>query len=137
MLFSCSTDNILSTTHTFPKGEWHRFTNPVINFQINNPGIFYDMYLELDYDISKTPEDFRMSVIMNTPSGEMRSRDITTKFSSASTNGNNGIYRVLLRREYAFSEMGLCTFEIENRSSKMILPGMNSLSIVLEKSMSR
>lgn len=134
LLFACSTDNMLSTTYSFPKDEWHRFTNPLIQFQINNPGIFYDMYLELDYNISSTPEDFRMTVIMNTPSGEMRSRDIMTDFKSASVDGDKGVLRILLRREYAFREIGQCTFEVENRSSKMILPGMKNLRIIIQKS---
>lgn len=134
LMFACTTDKHLRSTHDFPEKNWHRFSNTVLQFQINNPGIYYDMYLELEFDKSQTPDDFKITVAMNTPSGEMRNRDLTTKFNSALIEGENGIMKIPLRRDFAFSEKGLCTFEVENRSSKMNTPGMIHLSIILEKS---
>lgn len=134
LMISCTSNNRLSSTYSFPEGEWQRFTNPEINFQISNPGVYYDMFMELEFDISQKPDNFRISIIMNTPSGEMRSRNITLELEKARVEDGRGILKIPLRREYAFRDKGLCSFEVENRSSKMILPGMKSLTIIMEKS---
>lgn len=134
MLVSCTSSDRLISTHVFSDGEWSRFTNPVLDFQIKNPGIYYDMFLELDVDLSQKPDNLKMTVIMNSPGGEIRSRDIVPDFNAASVDGKNARLRIVLRREYAFSEKGVCSFEIENRDSKTITTGVKSISIVLEKS---
>jgi hypothetical protein len=134
LMVSCSPSGNFIETYTFPEGNWDRFTNPLVHFQIENPGIYYDMFLELRFDPSSQPEDFLMTVIMTTPGGEVRSRDVKTNFSKAELNDNDAVFRILIRREYAFSEKGECTFEIENRASRMSTTGMNSLSIIIEES---
>lgn len=131
---SCGPSGHFTETYTFPEGKWERFTNPLLQFQIENPGIYYDIFLELSFDPSSPPEDFLITVIMTTPGGEVRSRDVNTKFGSAQVNEKEAVFRILIRREYAFSEKGECTFEIENRASRLSFPGMNSLSIILEES---
>jgi gliding motility-associated lipoprotein GldH len=134
LLISCSSSDSLITTYDFPDGQWQRFTNPLVQIEIKNPGIYYDMFVELKFDPAKQAEDFMMTVIMTSPGGEVRSRDIMSDFRSAVTEGKEAGFRVILRREYAFSEKGICTFEIENRSSKVMLPGMKSISIIFERS---
>jgi hypothetical protein len=134
LMISCSPSGKYIDTYTFPEGKWERFTNPFLRFQVENPGIYYDMFLELNFDPSQKPEDFNMTVIMTTPGGEVRSRDLETNFGSAEVNEDNAVIRLLIRREYAFSEKGECTFEIENRASRMSFPGMNNLRIIIEKS---
>jgi hypothetical protein len=122
------------SSYDFPGGQWRRFDNPVIDFEIATPGIFYDMYLELDFDTSQAPENFQITVIMYTPSGEMRSRDIQLDFSSdKNKNTPPGNLRVVLRKDFAFSDKGNCKFEIENRSTKIVTPGMKSIGVLMEK----
>ena len=133
LLVGCAQANMLKTTYSFPEGQWSRFENPIINFNIDSPGIYYDMFLEVDFDAAQAPENFRVTVSMQTPSDEIRSRDIELDFTHQGEGVGPGKIRLVLRREFAFTEQGLCQFEIENRSSKVKTPGMKSISVVLEK----
>ena len=134
LLSGCYSATDLKSSYSFPEGLWSRFDNPVLDFNIDNPGIFYDMFLEVDFDISQRHEQFSITVIMNTPSGEIRHRDLVLDFAKKDESGKPGVLRLVLRREFAFSDKGACSFEIENRSAKVKNPGINSISIILEKS---
>ena len=134
LIVGCAQATGLKSTYSFPEEQWKRFENPELNFNIKSPGIFYDMLLEIEYDVNNPPDEFPITVIMYTPSGEMRARDIRIK--PETTGGGelpSGIVSVVIRREYAFSEQGSCKFEIENRSSKVTTQGIKSLSILLQK----
>lgn len=135
LLSSCAEGVRFSSTYSFPEETWQRFDNPILNFNIDAPGVYYDMFLELEYDASQPPSDFMVTVLMYTPSGEMRARDIQLKMVSPGDEGDRpGIFKTVLRREFAFSDKGECKFEIENRSSRVTTNGVKSLSIILEKS---
>lgn len=134
LLAGCSSATKLKTTFSFPEETWNRFNNPVLNFDITTPGIFYDMFLELEFDEAQARDKFMVTVIMYTPSGEMRSRDMDLNFSKKENITEPGKIRLVLRREFAFSDKGVCQFEIENRSSKVVTPGMKSISVVFERS---
>ncbi|RLD52263.1 MAG: hypothetical protein DRI97_14690 [Bacteroidetes bacterium] len=129
LLMGCNSDNIIHSYYSFPEQNWKRFDNPIIEIDINKPGIFYDMWIELDYDVSKTLDEFLITVIMSTPSGEIRSRNLTLDMATG-----DGKIRVILRKDFAFSEKGPCTFEIENRSQNIETKGLKRIGIVLEKS---
>ena len=121
--------------YSFPDGQWGRFDNPIIDIEIVSPGIYYDMYLELDFDASQSPDNFLITVIMYTPSGEIRSRDIQLDFNTDSDeNTKPGKLSVVLRRDFAFSDKGNCKFEIENRSTKIVTPGMKSIGVLMKVS---
>lgn len=135
LLAGCSSGSTIISSYDFPDGQWKRFDNPIIDFKITALGIFYDMYLELDFDASQPPENFQITVIMYTPSGEVRSRDIQLDFgANKNENTKPGKLRVILRRDFAFSDTGNCKFEIENRSTKIVIPGMKSIGILMKKS---
>jgi len=128
-LFSgCDNGNTLESFYFFPDQNWKRFDNPIIKFEIDKPGIFYDMLIEVDYNASLTHKELPITVIMTTPSGEIRSRNLTLKMDDP-----EGKILPILRKDYAFSEKGVCTFEIENRSQYIESPGMVKIGIRLEK----
>ncbi len=131
LMVSCSGDAGMQAFHRFPAENWKRFENPVLELDINRVGIFYDMWLEVHYDTAAIPEDFTISVIMNSPSGEIRSRTIRLEFRHYGE--DIGLLRVMLRKDFAFAEEGLFTCEIENRSQDIETPGIKKIGIVLEK----
>ncbi len=101
---------------------------------IEHPGIFYTMWLELHYTSSFDLNNLPVTVIMYTPSGEIRSRDLILKFNTdGDKHSEPGKLRVILRKDFAFSEMGNCKFEIENRSQKVETSGLISIGIIIEK----
>jgi hypothetical protein len=127
LLAGCSGGTTVSTHYSFPWETWKRFDNAVFDAQISHPGIFYTMYLELEYDPSLAPAQLPVTVIMTTPSGEVRSRDIPF-----SLNPEKDIVRVVLRTEFAFREKGTCKFEIENRSQYVETKGMKRIGVIME-----
>jgi len=133
IFLSCSTGSKYRAFHEFEQGVWNRFENPVLEFNINDPGIYYDMFLQVNYKPSQKLENFKITVIMTTPSGEIRSRDIDLDFSKGVDAGNHFELMEILRRDYAFSDQGKCYFEIENRSSEVNTVGIQSVGIYFEK----
>jgi hypothetical protein len=127
ILAGCSAGNI-STYYSFPGETWKRFDNAVFDVRISSPGVFYTMYLELEYDPAMAPSQLPVTVIMTTPSGEVRSRTI-----SLSPNPKQEAIRVILRTEFAFREKGSCTFEIENRSQYVETGGVKRIGVVMEE----
>jgi gliding motility-associated lipoprotein GldH len=130
LMVSCSADAGRQVFHKFPSDTWKRFENPVLELDISRVGIFYDMWLEVYYDEAAIPENFSISLIMSSPSGEVRSRTIELEFRH---HGKDvGLLKLLLRKDFAFSEEGLFTCEIENRSQDIETHGLKKIGIVLE-----
>lgn len=134
ILAGCSSETGYRSSYSFPEKQWKRFDNPVMDIEISTPGIFYDMFMEIHYDTSQLPKNFPINVIMYTPSGEIRSRDLILDFTKKKDSETFGTLRIVLRREFAFSDKGICKFEFENRSTKVNNPGIRDISIILEKS---
>lgn len=112
----------------FPDNIWKRFENPLINLEITKPGIFYNLYIIIEYDKTKAPESIPITVITSTPDGEIRSVN-----ASPVLNEDDGRIRVIIRKDFAFAEAGNCSFEIENRSQHIETPGLKRIGVVLEK----
>ena len=125
----CDNNNIISSYYSFPEQSWKRFDNPIIEIDISKPGIFYDMWIELESENPPATDELPITVIMSTPSGEIRSRSLTLYITA----GDEKI-RTILRKDFAFSNKGLCTFEIENRSQNIETKRLKRIGIVLEKS---
>ena len=127
LLAACSSPET-KRFYTFPNDTWKRFENPVINMEISKPGIFYDLYVEVEYDKNLTPDFIPISVITSTPDGEVRGRSLSLKFSEG-----NGMIKEILRKDFAFAEAGNCSFEIENRSQDIETFGVKKIGVVLER----
>ncbi|HSG68218.1 MAG TPA: hypothetical protein VK994_05880 [Bacteroidales bacterium] len=133
ILPGCSSDDKYRANYDFPGNVWNRFDNPMIEFNIKDPGIYYDMFLTLDYVSSPERQNFTITVIMTTPSGEVRSRDLELDFGQGKEVKGHQRLSIVLRREYAFADKGKCRFEVENRSSEVNTEGMKSIGIFMRK----
>jgi hypothetical protein len=133
LAWGCSFEKKYRSFYEFPGDEWNRFENPLIEFNITDPGIYYDMSLKLNYMPSPDLKNFLITVIMTTPAGEVRSRDVELDFGKGKPVDDYARINIILRKGYAFSEKGKCIFEIENRSSDVNTPGMKSIGIFMEK----
>ena len=127
LLAACSSPE-LEKFYTFPDNTWKRFENPVINMEISQPGIFYDLFVEVRYDNTLTLKPIPISIITSTPDGEVRSRTMSLKF-----NENNGTIKLILGKDFAFSEAGNCSFEFENRSQDIETHGLIKIVVVIDK----
>ncbi len=134
ILAGCSSGTGYHSYYNFPEKQWKRFDSPVMEIEITSPGIFYDMFVEIHFEASQLPKNFPVDVIMYTPSGEIRSRNLVLDFTKKEDGGTPGILRLVLRKEFAFSDRGVCKFEFENRSTRVNNPGIYSISIMLVRS---
>ena len=129
----CSVNNSNDLNHEFKDDIWKRFENPVMEMEISSPGIVYDMWVAIDFEPGAAPNSIPITIIMTTPSGEVRSRDLHFNFHSIQGQEESGTRVKILRKGFAFTKKGVCTFEIENRSQKIETPGMKGIRIWLEK----
>lgn len=113
---------------SFPENTWKRFENPLIKLEITKPGIFYNLYVVVEYDKSTAPNFIPITVITTTPDGEVRSRNVRLRFKEG-----DGTAREVLRKDFAFAEAGICSFEIENRSQDIETTGLIKIGVVLER----
>jgi hypothetical protein len=123
----------MQATHRFPGDTWDRFQVPVLEMDIGQTGVAYNMYVDLEFDASLAPNTIPITVSMSVPSGEVRIRNMEPELNANQENRSTGLCREVLRRNYTFSEEGSCTFEIENRSQYAKTKGIRSIAIVLEK----
>ena len=128
LLITACTSQETEKYFSFPDNTWKRFENPFINLEINSPGLFYNMYVVAEYDKASAPDFLPITVITSTPDGEIRSRDVRLMLE-----GGDGVAREVLRKDFAFSETGNCSFEIENRSQDIETPGLIKIGVVLER----
>lgn len=124
-------DSPIRGYYTFPEEGWNRFENPVIELEISKPGIFYDMWLEVHYDTTLGPDKFPLTTIMYSPSGEIRSRNLSLEFNQG--DNNDGVLKVKFRKDYAFAEKGICKFEFENRTQRIKAPGILKIGVIMER----
>ena len=128
LLFTACSSTETEKYFTFPENIWKRFENPIINLEITRPGIFYDLYVVAEYDKATAPDFVPITIITSTPDGETRSVNARLKFKEG-----NGTATVIIRKDFAFSESGICNFEIENRSQDIETIGIKKIGVVLEK----
>lgn len=131
---ACTPGNKYRASYDFPGEVWKRFENPTLQFDIGDPGTYYDMFFQINYDPAVDLKNFAVTVIMTTPSGEERSRDLDLDFSQGKKAGGHSELTAVLRRDYAFADKGKCYFEIENRSSEMNTRGIKNVGIFMQKS---
>ena len=128
LLFTACSSSVLENHYSFPEATWKQYENPLINLDITQPGIFYNLYVVAEYDKARAPDFVPITVITSTPDGEIRSRNIRLRFKDG-----DGTARELLRTDFAFAEAGTCGFEIENRSQYIETTGIMKIGVVLER----
>jgi hypothetical protein len=127
LFVSCSSQET-EKYFSFPDNTWKRFENPLINLEITKPGIFYNLYVVIEYDKATAPDFVPITVITSTPGGEVRSVN-----AKPLLNEDDGRVKLIIRKDFAFSEAGNCSFEIENRSQDLETKGLIRIGVVLEK----
>ena len=56
LLFTACSSPVVEKHHSFPGNIWKHFENPLINLDITQPGIFYNLYVVAEYDKATAPD---------------------------------------------------------------------------------
>ncbi len=138
MLSGCSNEQAVSRFHHFPNGVWERFQFVKFDFAIDNINKDWNIYLVVRYDDNFVGQNLPVNLVMNTPSGGERIRDLNLflRNSAGDVTGESkeGIYELvtLTHPGIFFSEVGMCRFELENLSSRYFTQGIIEIGLVLE-----
>jgi gliding motility-associated lipoprotein GldH len=137
-LFGCGKEQPVSRFHHFPNGVWERFQFVKFDFAIEDINKDWNIYLVVRYDDSFVGQTLPVNLVMNTPSGGERIRDLNLYLrNSAGENtgeSREGIYELvtLTHPGIFFSETGVCRFELENFSPRYFTQGILEIGLVLE-----
>lgn len=140
MLAGCQGEKtVFEEYRKFEKLSWNRFDNLVFTTEITNIEKAYD----IDILIRHLPEipyrDMVINFTINTPSGDMRTTDYTLYFHDADDKlksncmGDYCDLQLPLREGFTFSEVGTVRFEIENKYTKVEMPGIFEIGLILKE----
>ncbi|NVO18693.1 MAG: hypothetical protein HXX13_03285 [Bacteroidetes bacterium] len=142
-LMSCSKQGpIFEHYMKFDKGNWDRFNKVVFNVPIDKPGESYDITLVLKPDSSFMYDAMPVYVIMNTPAGEERMKDVRIKVKDGGRIVGDSeepslTIKTPLWKSLPFSDKGMLIISIENMIPKIQTPGVKELGIIVEHSASK
>jgi gliding motility-associated lipoprotein GldH len=123
---------------TFGDGVWERFDFVNFEFEIDEPGRDYNIYLTVRYNEEFQGQFLPVNLMMRTPSGGERIREfnllLRNRAGEFTGEQKEDIYELstLTHPGISFNERGKCKFELENLSTKYFTPGITAIGIVLE-----
>lgn len=127
---SCSVKPFYEEVTKFKNATWDRFTIKIFTFPIQEEGKTYSISLKLKTDSTFLYEEFPVYVILTTPGGEERMRDVILKAAKNSTSASNE-NTTLLWKEITIADKGICKISIENQIPKIETSGVEELKIVV------
>lgn len=139
LLISCNRKKDVELIHHFPDQSWNRFDKINLSFQVEDIKPSYDIFLKINHTDKYPYKNLRFNLIIYMPSGE--ERIIEYDFDMRKEDGGfistviNEHLEVIfpLRSELRFTKTGTCRFEFEDLIPRLEIPGMITMSVVLEK----
>lgn len=139
-LLSCSGEKtIFEKYHQFPNLTWNRFEFVTFEVPVEDVSAAYDIFLTLRHIPEMQFPELVFNITMFLPGEEMRTADYTLGlFDSEGRQLSNCLgdlcdITMPIRQEFYFSEPGTVTIEIENKFTKMELPGMMKVGLIVKK----
>ena len=139
LLFSgCSRPKNVEKYYRFSNCNWNRFNKLHYEFNLEKNGTF-DVYLEVRLKKSFSHDDLPVNMVMNTPSGEERTREcqIIVKNGKGELQGecrgDSSCIRVVLKRGLLIAQKGLLSIELENLTPRIETPDILAAGIILSE----
>lgn len=137
-MVACNRGPVYQSTHTFKNAAWDRFDIIKFTIPVHEEGDAYDIYFTLKHTEAFTDLVFPVYLIMNTPSGEERMREITLKTNRNESTGevqadSTRLIRIPVWKGLSVSEKGDCILSVENIYPKIQTLGIEQIGIVVEK----
>ncbi|MCD4698436.1 MAG: gliding motility lipoprotein GldH [Bacteroidales bacterium] len=140
-IVACDTNKkVYEKYHKFDNLSWNRFNILEFEIPIEETGHTYNIYLTIRH----IPEFPNKKLLINyayfMPSGDMRTNDKELKLTNREGDrlsnclGDFCDIEFLIRKELSFSEPGLLKVEIENKHTKIELPGIIEVGLIIRES---
>lgn len=140
LLSSCSSEKtVFEEYKKFEKLSWNRFD--VLSFQMDVEDIDqnYDLFIHLRHFPGFPHKEMLVNLTIYSPAGDMRSTDYTLRLKDSegeSLSNCMGDYCDLLiplRSDFSFYEPGIAKFDVENKYSKVDLPGIIEIGFIVKQ----
>ena len=137
---SCKSESTVFEEYIkFENLSWNRFD--IIKFEVSVEDIKpeYDVYIHLRHIPEFPNEELKINLSILSSSGGMRSSDYTLDLIDNDGNrlseclGDLCDFRKCIRREVKFTDSGIVTFEIENKYSRVELPGVIEVGLIVNE----
>lgn len=140
MFISCSGDKtVFEEYQKFEKLSWNRFNILSFNMPVTDISMAYDIYINVRHLPEIPNKSISINLTLYSPSGDMRSVDFAIALRDADGNplsnclGDYCDRLMLLRSDFKFHEPGEVRFEIENKYSKVDLPGILEIGLIVKE----
>lgn len=134
---SCSSGPVYHSEKDFQMQTWNRFEKVIFDFPVNGDQS-YDIELNLSHNAEFAYDQMPVYVILTTPSGEERMREVTFKLKEGSfigeVSGENWKVKTSLWKGVKIAKPGTCSVSVENMNPKYETLGINNIGIVVNKS---
>jgi gliding motility-associated lipoprotein GldH len=137
---SCDMDKtVFEAYRKFDNLSWNRFD--ILNFtmQLEEVDTPYDVFINIRHLPEAPYEEMTVNFTIFTASGDMRTTDYDLDFYDpdgqrrSECMGDFCDLLVPLRRSFLFSEPGEVRFEIENKYTKLEMPGIIEVGVIVMK----
>ncbi len=129
---SCSQKPFFQETIILKNSIWERFDIKSISFPIEKENETYTINLKMKTNASFAYDEYPVYVILTTPAGEERMREVTLKINKISGSTiNEG--STILWKDISIANKGKCKITIENQIPKYETPGVEWMSIEVEQ----
>ncbi len=139
ILASCNSSKIYEKHIDNDRITWNRFDVKTFNVDIKDISSKYDFYIAIRY-ISEIPFNYiTVKFILYTPSGETRMMDekimLKDKAGNLLGDGMGDLYDLnsLARKDFQFTEPGVCKVEVSSTMSQLELPGIMQVGLIVKK----
>jgi gliding motility-associated lipoprotein GldH len=141
VLTSCHSDQkVFEEYHTFDNMSWNRFNLLNFKMEVIDLEVPYDIYISIRHIPEIPYQEMIINFTIFTPSGDMRTSDYTLDFIDregkhlSDCMGDYCDLLVPLRKSFRFYELGAAKFEIENKYTKVEMPGIMEVGLILKRS---
>ncbi|MCD4665750.1 MAG: gliding motility lipoprotein GldH [Bacteroidales bacterium] len=136
---SCSNNKVFQQYHKFENLSWNRFNYLTFEVPIEETGGEYDILIAIRHLPEIPYKKINISLTINLPYGEMRTANhtLTMKDKEGKNLGNclGDLCDITIpvRKGFKFAEPGIVKFDIENKYSKMEMPGIMEIGLIIRK----
>lgn len=139
-LTSCQSGNVFEKYQKMERMSWDRFNILVFEVPIEDINKEYDFSISIRHIPEIPYKELEVNFTIYTPSDDMRSANLVFPLvdkegkSMSSCMGDLCDLEISLRKNFKFTETGTARVEIENRYTKISMPGIMEVGLIVRES---